>query len=1183
MESIQATRQTSSITRTLSNWSRNASCASGLRSAIAFLGALFVSAGAGAQVNVVTAHNDIARTGQNLNETALSPANVNPSQFGKLFSQTVSGGIWAQPLYVSQLAIPNNGTHDVVYVATSTDMVYAFDADSNGGVDAKPLWQVSLLTNTPSAGKLQANFGVVGTPVIDLSSNTLYLVSSEVSGSSDIFRLHALNIATGAEKFGGPAAIQGSVPGTGTASVSGVLTFNPAVQYQRPGLLLLNGVIYVAFGSVNDEGPWHGWIFSFSEATLQQLDLFCSTANGVGGGFWMGGSGLAAEVYNPAKPYGRMFVATGNGTYTGAYPYSGTMSYGMTMLDFDLTGGIFTIEDEFTPFDELSLDAEDGDLGSGGPVLLPTQTMASGQTLNPLIQVGKPGLIYILDRDNNTDGSNNSATEYSPAGLGGFGTTADRAIQELQTPIAAGENWGAGVWGSEAYWNNNIYFGGTHSASPSSYYGTGTSLSAYSFVNGVLSATPTSQTNELYQYPGPTPSISANGTTGGILWALMTDAQAVGGPDVLLAYDATNLASTLYSSNTNLARDNPGPAWKFTVPTVANGKVYVGANGQLSIYGLLASEQSAPAPVISPGSGTYSGSQTIAITDAVAGATIYYTTNGTVPTSTSTVYTGSFTISTDETITAIASPNGYLQSPPAAATFTSTSTVATPVFSLAAGTYSGSQTLTLTDGTPGAQIYYTLNGSTPTSSSSLYTQPLSVPVSETVQAIAIAPNLFNSSIVTAAYTIQPVYAIDFSQGFTNAQGPMQFTGSTDLDDFRLQLTDGGSFESAGAWFATPVNVQAFTTDFTFQLSNPLSDGITFTIQGVGPGVLGVHGEGLGFYYLKKSVCIKFDLHNDAGEGPDSTGMYTNGVEPTTPAIDLTSFGINLHSGDYMNAHITYDGTNLTLTLTDALTLVTFSNSWQVNIPAVVGGNTAYVGFTGSTGITSASQKITYWTYVAGPLAIPNYAAGFDTVGLALNGGANFDGVHLRLTDGNLNEARSAYYTAPVDIQQFTTDFVFKITDVNSDGFTFVIQNNGLTAVGGNGYNLGYGTMPNSVAVKFDIHNNEGEGPDSTGLYLDGATPTIPATDLTPSGINLHDGDVFNAELSYNGTTLTVVITDLISGATATQTYTVNIPAAVGGTTAYIGFTGGSGAGSSSIQEIYSWTYSTVNENPFDPT
>ena len=272
----------------------------------------------------------------------------------------------------------------------------------------------------------------------------------------------------------------------------------------------------------------------------------------------MGGAGLAAEVNDSAKPYGRMFVATGNGSYgispptTPGQPFSNPLNQsGMSVLNLDLTGGVMTIEDAFTlPLQSRPpLDGQDGDLGSGGPVLLPAQTHGSGSTLNPLIQIGKEGRFYILDRNN----------------LGGFnaamGATTDHIVQEVQTPITAGLKWGAGVWGSEAYWNNTIYSGGTNpGVSFSQFDGTGNSLTAYSFVNGALSTTPTSRSAEQFYYPGPTPSVSADGTTNGIVWALMTYAQGTTGPDVLLAYDATNLAHTLYSSNDNLSRGlTPAP------------------------------------------------------------------------------------------------------------------------------------------------------------------------------------------------------------------------------------------------------------------------------------------------------------------------------------------------------------------------------------------------------------------------------------------------------------------------------------------------------------------------------------------------------------------------------------------------------------------------------------------------
>ena len=1161
-----------------------------LRGTVAFF-ALALAGGAKAQVNVVTAHNDIARTGQNLNETILTPSNVNPTQFGKLFSQQVIGGVYAQPLYVSQLAIPNSGTHNVVFVVTAADVVYAFDADTNGGANGTPLWQTSLLTNTTPAGTFKSNWGVRGTPVIDLSSNTMYLVSCETQNATatEIFRLHALDITTGAEKFGGPFQIQASVPGTGSSSSGGVLTFNPLYQFQRSGLLLLNGVVYVAFASDNDEGAWHGWIFSYNAATLQQINVFCTSANGSGDGIWMGGAGLAAEVNNPAKPYGRMFLAIGNGSYlidpptVSGQPFSNPSNqYGMSVLDLDLTGGVITVEDAFTPYNEAVLDGQDGDLGSGGPVLLPTQTLASGQILNPLVEIGKSGMIYILDRDNNTDGSNNPATEYSPAGLGGFNASSDQVVQEVQTPTTTAYGWGAGVWGTEAYWNNNIYSGGQNVASTSYADSAGNSLTAYSFVNGVLSATPTSQTPDIYGYPGPTPSVSANGATNGIVWAMNNTGVTSGNAAVLSAYDATNLANELYASTTNPTRDSPGLPVSFTVPTIANGKVYIGTNGQVSIYGLLANTPAAPTPVISPGSTVFSTPPTVTITDAVPGATIYYTTNGSMPTSSSPIYQNPFVVSANETVTAIASVTNYLVSAPASATYVSTTTPANPVFSLAAGTYTGTQTLAITDTTPGAVIYYTIDGPTPTTASAVYTQPLQVSASETVKAVAVAPGPYASSVVSATYTVQPAGTIDFTQGFAQAQGPIQFNGSTDLDDFRLQLTDGGLNEAGSAFYATPVNIQQFTTTFTFQLSNPSADGITFTIQNNGPTALGSDGGGLGYATIPNSVAIKFDLANNAGEGTNSTGLYTDGAYPSVPAINLTGTGINLHSGDYINATLIYNGTTLTMTLTDAITLATWSQSFTINIPAIVGGNTAYVGFTGGTDTLTSSQKLTSWLYTPGP-PLPNYAAGFAPGGMTLNGGAVFNGSALELTDGHTGESRSAFFTNPVNVQQFITSFDFQLSNAIADGFTFTIQGDGPTFLGNGGESLGVGGLKNDVIIKFDLFNNAGEGSDSTGLYTNYQLTTVPAIDLTSTGINLHSGDIFNVQMTYNGATLTVVITDTVTNATATQTYTVNIPAIVGGTTAYVGFTGASG-GATAIQQILNWSYSPIPApGPLFPT
>jgi hypothetical protein len=1114
----------------------------------AILSLLLASANLGAQVNVLTVHNDIARTGQNLNETILTPANVSSNQFGKLFSQPVDSTIRAQPLYVSQVTIPGKGVHNVVYVGSANGTVYAFDADTNGGVDANPLWKTSLLKAT--TGSNATVYTILGTPTIDLSSNTMYIAAMTLDNGNKVARLHALDITTGAEKFGAPVLIQGSIPGTGSGSTNGTLAFDASLEIQRAGLLLMNGVLYVSYASLSDNGSWHGWIFSYKASNLQLINIYCTSPNGSGAGIWMGGAGLAGEVNDPAKPYGRMFFVTGNGGYSASKPYNNTMTYGMSVLDLDLSGGVMTVEDEFTPFNAVRLSSQDGDLGSGGVVLLPTQTKTSGGTLSPLVQVGKFGEIAILDRNN----------------LGGYNTGGDKVAQEVMTPPSGESGWGEGIWGTPAYWNNNLYFGGVPPGGSSS-------LTAYSFVNGVLSSSPTSQSAEQFAYPSPTPSVSSNGTENGIVWVIKNDGYTTNGPSVLLAYDATNLANLLYVSSANFARDNPGPAVRFTIPTIANGKVYVGTNTQLSIYGLLGQIPTVTSPVFTPGSGTFTGSQSVTISDSTPGAQIYYTTDGTTPTVNSKLYTGPITVTSSQIITAIANATGYLQGSSTTATYSSSTTTVNPVISLGSGTYSGPQTVTIKDTSPGATIYYTVDGSTPNTSSKVYTTPITVPVSETVSALAAAPGLSSSFVVSSVFDIDPVYTFNFPQGFAQSQSQIQFNGSTGLDDFRLQLTNGGLNEAGSAFYKTPVNIQAFTTDFVFQLSNPAADGITFTIQNTGPTALGTIGAGIGYGSIHRSMCIKFDILNNAGEGPNSTGLFTAGNNPKVPAIDLTGTGIDLHSGDYMGVHMTYDGTNLNMTITDQITNASWSHSFPINIPATVGGNTAYVGFTGSTGSQSASQKITSWSYLTGQPPVPNYPVGFDPIGLTLNGSAALSGTTLELTNGGANEIASAYFTQPVPIGTFTSDFDFQLNQAKADGFTFVIQNAGLSAIGGGSGGLGYSGIPHSVAIKFDIYNNAGEGTDSTGLFQEGAMPTVPSINYSSTLLQLNLGHVDHCHISYDGVTLTWSVTDAFGHRDASSNVTINLPEAVGAYTAYIGFTASSGDGTA-VQDILDWTYTS---------
>ncbi len=510
------------------------------------------------QVAVATYHNDNYRSGANAQETILTPSNVNVGSFGKLLTFPVRGYVYAQPLYVPGVMISGKA-HNVVYVATEHDQVYAFDANSG-----QQLWQVNFLASSNAlsivspvlssdvnCGDLIPEIGITGTPAIDVSANRLYVVAKtkvyDVRSHTTAFyqTLHVLDIRTGFETFP-PLRIHATFPGTGTGSVNGVLTFDPLVQAQRPGLMIQSGAVFIAFASHCDLGPYHGWVMAFEENTLLPSGVTVDTPNGYEGGYWGGGSGLAADSA------GSIYGGTGNGYFDAD---QGGIDYGDSILrlTWSSAGKTFTVADYFTPSDQLSLDHNDTDLGSGGVVLLPDQPGTKYPHL--LVQAGKEGTIDLVSRDN----------------MGHFHSGNDSQI--VQTiPFAIG-----GIWGGPAFWNNNLYFGGMYDY-----------LKAFSFDPNaqLLSPSYTSRSPESSHYPGPTPSVSANGNDNGIVWIIESDTYG-GGAAVLRAYDAANLANELYNSAQNSGRDGAGLAVKFTVPTVADGHVFVGAENEVDMYGLL--------------------------------------------------------------------------------------------------------------------------------------------------------------------------------------------------------------------------------------------------------------------------------------------------------------------------------------------------------------------------------------------------------------------------------------------------------------------------------------------------------------------------------------------------------------------------------------------------------------------
>jgi regulation of enolase protein 1 (concanavalin A-like superfamily) len=508
------------------------------------------------QVNVTTWRNDNARTGQYLNESVLSPSNVNSNTFGKLFSYGVDGNVYAQPLYVANVSIAGKGTHNVIYVATEHNSVYAFDADSNAGVNATPLWAVNLgssaaVPNNDFGNRygpfhaITPEVGITGTPVIDVNSRTLYVDAFTHEGASYFHRLHALDITSGAEKFGGPKQVSASVAGTGAGSVNGVIAFDAKQHLQRTALTLVNGVVYAAYCGYADTDPYHGWILGYSTSTLSQVQVFNDTPNGSEGGIWMSGSGLSADSNN------NLFVAIGNGDFNANV---GGTNYGNGLIK--MSSSSLSVTDYFTPYNYASLNASDTDFGSGGVLLLPDQP---GSAPHLMVNAGKEGRIYLINRDN----------------LGHFNSGFDNVVQTI--PGALGGN---GCFDTPAYFNNTVY-----------YIGDGDVARAFPLSNGKLATTPSSKGTHAFNFPGASPVISASGSSNAILWALQASS-----PGVLYAYNPSNLSTELYDSSQAGARDQLPGGIKFTAPTVANGRVYVGTESALCVFGLFSSATTPPAP-----------------------------------------------------------------------------------------------------------------------------------------------------------------------------------------------------------------------------------------------------------------------------------------------------------------------------------------------------------------------------------------------------------------------------------------------------------------------------------------------------------------------------------------------------------------------------------------------------------
>ena len=890
--------------------------------------------------SVTQYHNDSASTGQNLNETALTPVNVNSSSFGKLYSTSVDGNVFAQPLEVAGVNVtvgPSPGTHNVVYVATMNDSLYAMDANS-GAV----LWQDSFLvpeagigspvtvTAVPNGdyntGDVSPVYGITSTPAIDSNAGYLYLVSNTkqiVNGNTSnphyVFTLDKVNLATGAFtstviadtirntssgaltfSTGTPYVLDpgGNGAGVVSANVNGstqnVSYLSVLTEGQRSAVTLHNGSVYIAFASHGDNPPYHGWILGYNATTLAANAVFNTNPNGGYDGIWQGGGSLAFD------PQGYMYVETGNGDFdttlnAQGFPINGDYGDSFVKIGLDsstsatnqnVNGWGLKVVDYFTPFNQANLSGADEDLGSGASLVLP-QTMGSvtiGNASHPdlLIGAGKEGKIYLIDRNN----------------MGKYNPNTDHVVQEI----------GGGLGGGGSYGTPSLYYDG---ASARIYYGASDDiLRAFSIANGVISFATRGAEN--LGFTGATASISANGATNGIVWAIDKNANE------LRAYNAGNISQELYNSGQNAGRDALGNTIKFTVPLVSNGIVYVGTSSALVAYGELAPPTTVPnAPTLLTAAAASPVQINLAWKNNASDASEYFIEESTDGGSTWT-----------QIASASANATSYA-------------------------------VLGLQPGTPYAFRVRAAN------------------------AVGFSGYSNNASATTAVQLPPP----NFPSGFAGAASQAAINTTAQIVGSNIRLTGTGVNEAGSAFFKNTVSVAGFNTSFNFQLVNPVGDGITFTLQRAGPTARGFAGGGLGYAStygdggISSSVAIKFDLKNDAGEGNNSTGLFANGDSPTIPSgryageasVDMTSSGVNLHSGDIMHVSLTYDGVTLAETVTDTVTQASFTHNYTVNIPGLIGSSAAYVGFTGATDDVASTQNILNWTF-ASQAALPNTPA-----------------------------------------------------------------------------------------------------------------------------------------------------------------------------------------------------------------
>ncbi len=1103
-----------------------------------------------AQVNVTTYHNDNVRTGQFTQESILTPSNVNSSQFGKLFTTAVDGWVYAQPLYLSNVAI-DGGTHNVMYVATEHDSLYAIDADT-GAI----YWRVSLIAPGGSTigsiadlncGDLTPEIGITGTPVIDINTGTIYVVASSKVGSGYYQYLHALDISTAVEKFGAPINIQATATGKAADGDGTTLTFSTLHESQRAGLLLENGHVVIGWASHCDQSPWHGWVMSYNATTLAQEAVYNTSPNGYGNGVWLSNSGMAADAS------GNIYFATGNGSW------NGTTDLGDSLVKLGPpSGGKFPLADYFTPYNQASLANNDQDVASTGPVLLPPLT--NGKQLIAL--QAKEGKIYLLDSSN--------LGKFCPNQTPACSGADSQIVQEI--PHAT-----VGIWGAPAYWNGYVYWGAANKDT-----GVADHITAFSFNNnnsGLLSTTATSKSAATFGFSAPQPSISANGTANGILWGVddsrsYTQCNGNVNCQILYAYDATNLATMLYNSNQAANnRDVPGGAVKWTTPIIANGKVYIGSQYAVSGFGLLSATPKTATPNFSPAPGTYTAAQSVTLADSTSGAVIYYTTDGSTPTSNSTKYSAALPIAATKTIKAVASAGNYLLSAVASGTYTiSTPQAAAPAFSPAAGTYTSTQSVKLTDSTAGATIYYTVNGTTPTTSSAVYSAPITVAATTTIKALATATGYTNSAVASGTFTMASannapvnvalssaanVYAIANDgtgpagggmDGFGSAYSATLLGSSVTWSGVTFAMGGAATLDAAsGGTIAVPANnystmyllatavhgnaasqkfVVTYTDDTTSTFTQNLSDwhtpqsfagestAVTMPYRVLANGTL----DNRTFYLYGYSFTINSAKTVQSLTLPNNRDVITLAIDfvPSAPTtLDPT---ISPVPGTYTAAQsVTLaDGTSgaAIYYTTDGRTPTTGSTKYSAALPIAVTTTikalAAASGYANSA-VTSGAYTITLPT-VAAPALSPAAGSYAATQSVTITDSTAGATIHYTV-NGTTPTTSSAVYNAPITIAATTTIKAlatatgYTNSAVASGTFTIASANNVPV-------NVALSSAANVYAIANDGTIPAGGGMDSFGSAY---SATLLGSSVTWSGVTFAMGGAATLDAASGGT------------------------------------------------------------------